>query len=165
MIAVVGGTLIDGTDRRPGGQVPVAVEGDGVATVGPAGATPVPPSAAVIDARNRFLTPGLVDMHVHVYTPDKWHPELFLAAGVTTVLDLGGQLHDVAGYRRAVESGARDPPRAGDPSPPAGCGRKPIHILASPVSAGGSTRRGRRPRSMLSPTRAWTASSSTSRCV
>jgi imidazolonepropionase-like amidohydrolase len=111
MIAVVGGTLIDGTDRRPGEPVTVVVDGDRVATVGPAGATPVPPSAAVIDARNRFLTPGLVDMHVHVYTPDKWHPELFLAAGVTTVLDLGGQLHDVAAYRRAIESGARPGPR------------------------------------------------------
>src|SRR4029453_3120815 len=111
MIEGVGGTLSEGTDRRPGEPVTVVVDGDRVATVGPAGATPVPPSAAVIDARNRFLTPGLVDMHVHVYTPDKWHPELFLAAGVTTVLDLGGQLHDVAAYRRAIESGARPGPR------------------------------------------------------
>src|SRR5262245_11128076 len=111
MIAVVGGILIDGTDRRPGEPVTVVVDGDRVAMIGPAGATPVPPGAAVIDARNRFLIPGLVDMHVHVYTPDKWHPELFLAAGVTTVLDLGGQLHDVAAYRRAIESGARPGPR------------------------------------------------------
>ena len=111
MIAVVGGTLIDGTGRRPGEPETVVVDGHRVTAVGPAAATPVPPGATVIDARGRFLTPGLVDMHVHVYTPDKWHPELFLAAGVTTVLDLGGQLHDVAGYRRAVESGARPGPR------------------------------------------------------
>jgi imidazolonepropionase-like amidohydrolase len=65
----------------------------------------------VIDAQGKFLTPGLVDMHVHVYTPDKWHPELFLAAGVTTVLDLGGQLHDLTAYRAAVESGGRPGPR------------------------------------------------------
>src|SRR5215468_1792397 len=111
MIAVVGGTLIDGTDRRPGESVTVVVDGDRVAAVGPAGATPIPPGAVVIDARNRFLVPGLVDMHVHVYTPEKWHPELFLAAGVTTVLDLGGQLHDVMAYRRAIESGVRSGPR------------------------------------------------------
>jgi imidazolonepropionase-like amidohydrolase len=46
-----------------------------------------------------------------VSTPEKWHPELFLAAGVTSVLDLGGQLHDVTAYRAAVDSGARPGPR------------------------------------------------------
>ena len=105
MIAVVGGTLVDGTGRPPGQPAVVVMEGDRVIEVGPAATTAVPPGATVIDARGKFLTPGLVDMHVHVYTPDKWRPELFLAAGVTTVLDLGGQLHDLTAYRAAVESG------------------------------------------------------------
>src|SRR6266850_4600137 len=111
MIAVVGGTLIDGTGRHQAEPVNVVIDGDLVAGVGPAAAMPVPSGATVIDARGRFLTPGLVDMHVHVYTPDKWHPELFLAAGVTTVLDLGGQLPDLTAYRGAVTSGARHGPR------------------------------------------------------
>ena len=87
MIAVVGGTLIDGTGRYQAEPVNVVIDGDRVAGVAPAAAMPVPPGATVIDARGRFLTPGLVDMHVHVYTPDKWHPELFLAAGVMRELD------------------------------------------------------------------------------
>lgn len=111
MIAIVGATLIDGTGRPTGDAATVIVDGSHVTSVGLAATTTVPPGATVIDARDKFLTPGLVDMHVHVYTPDKWHPELFLAAGVTTVLDLGGQLRDVAGYREAVESGARPGPR------------------------------------------------------
>jgi imidazolonepropionase-like amidohydrolase len=111
MIAVVGGNLIDGTGRFPGEPVTVIVDGNRVIAVGSVTTTPVPPGSTIIDARGKFLTPGLVDMHVHVYTPEKWHPELFLAAGVTTVLDLGGQLHDVAAYRAAVESGTRRGPR------------------------------------------------------
>ena len=111
MIAVVGATLIDGTGRPPGEAATVIVEGNQVTSIGPATTTPVPPGAIGIDARGKFLIPGLVDMHVHVHTPDKWLPELFLAAGVTTVLDLGGQLRDVAGYRAVVESGARRGPR------------------------------------------------------
>src|SRR5712691_4849877 len=111
MIAVVGVTLIDGTGHPPGEAATVIVDGNQVTSVGLARTTTVPPGATVIDARDKFLTPGLVDMHVHVHTPDKWHPELFLAAGVTTVLDLGGQLRDVAGYRAVVESGARPGPR------------------------------------------------------
>lgn len=111
MIAVVGATLIDGTGRTPGEAATVIVEGNQVTSIGPATTTPVPPGAIGIDARGKFLIPGLVDMHVHVHTPNKWLPELFLAAGVTTVLDLGGQLRDVAGYRAVVESGARRGPR------------------------------------------------------
>src|SRR2546426_6687327 len=111
MIAVVGVTLIDGTGHPPGEAATVIVDGNQVTSVGLARTTPVPPGTTVIDARDKFLTPGLVDMHVHVHTPDKWHPELFLAAGVTTVLDLGGQLRDVVGYRAVVESGARPGPR------------------------------------------------------
>ena len=111
MIALVGATLIDGTGRPPGEAATVIVDGNRVTSVGLARTTTVPPGATVIPARDKFLTPGLVDMHVHVHTPDRWHPELFLAAGVTTVLDLGGQLRDVAGYRAVVESGARPGPR------------------------------------------------------
>src|SRR5436309_9596943 len=110
-LAVVGATLIDGTGRPPLTPVTVIIEADRVAGVGPAATTPVPAGSTVIDGRGKFLTPGLVDMHVHVHTPGKWHPELFLAAGVTTVLDLGGQLGDVVGYRALVESGARPGPR------------------------------------------------------
>ncbi len=110
-LAVVGGTLIDGTDRAPIDAAVVVIERGRFTTVGPAAATPVPIDTAVIDARGKFLVPGLVDMHVHVYTPDKWHPELFLAAGVTTTLDLGGQVEHVSAYRVAIESGARRGPR------------------------------------------------------
>src|SRR3989441_10996594 len=110
-LAVVCATLIDGTGRPPLTPATVIIEVDRVADVGPAATPPVPAGSTVIDGRGRFLTPGLVDMHVHAHTPEKWHPELFLAAGVTTVLDLGGQLDDVVAYRATVESGARPGPR------------------------------------------------------
>jgi imidazolonepropionase-like amidohydrolase len=110
-LAIVGGSLIDGSGSPSLADVTVIIEGDHFTAVGPAASTPAPPGAEVIDARGKFLIPGLVDMHVHVYTPDKWHPELFLAAGVTTVLDLGGQLADVTAHRAAVESGAMLGPR------------------------------------------------------
>ena len=75
------------------------------------GTTPAPPGAEIVDARGKYAIPGLVDMHVHVYTPEKWHPELYLAAGVTTVFDLGGQLENVVAHRAAIESGAQQGPR------------------------------------------------------
>src|SRR2546422_3703459 len=116
-LAVVCATLIDGTGRPPLTPATVIIEADRVADVGPAATTPVPAGSTVIDGRGRFLTPGLVDMHVHAHTPEKWHPELFLAAGVTTVLDLGGQPDDVGPYRPTVEAGARPGPPTPFPRP------------------------------------------------
>ena len=43
---------------------------------------------AVIDAKNKYLTPGLIDMHVHVW--DKYELGLYLSNGVTAVRNLWG---------------------------------------------------------------------------
>src|SRR5881409_3252820 len=110
-LAVVGARVVDGTGRVPVEPATVLIEGDRIVGLGPSPTTGVSADATLIDGWGKFVIPGLVDMHVHVYTPEKWHPELFLAAGVTTVLDLGGQLDDVVAYRAVVESGARRGPR------------------------------------------------------
>lgn len=43
----------------------------------------------VIDGMNYFLSPGLIDMHVHVW--DQYELGLYLANGVTTIRNLWGQ--------------------------------------------------------------------------
>jgi hypothetical protein len=48
----------------------------------------VPPGATVVDARGRWLSPGLADMHVHSETPDEL--AIYLVNGVTSVLNMGG---------------------------------------------------------------------------
>lgn len=42
----------------------------------------------IIDAKNKYLTPGLIDMHVHVW--DKYELGLYLSNGVTAVRNLWG---------------------------------------------------------------------------
>ncbi|MBI2250372.1 MAG: hypothetical protein HYU61_11465, partial [Brevundimonas diminuta] len=79
---VVSGRVIDGSGAAPiiGGRV-VAV--DGVITcVGRAADCPTPPGAAVIDAGDGSIIPGLIDLHVH---PRPHYYGWFLASGVTTV--------------------------------------------------------------------------------
>jgi len=109
--AIVGARLIDGSGQTALDPATIVIEGDRIVAVGPVAATPVPPDAQVIEGRGKVVIPGLVDMHVHVYTPERWHPEFFLAAGVTTVVDLGGQIPDLAAYRAAIDSGATPGPR------------------------------------------------------
>jgi hypothetical protein len=65
-----------------------------IAAVGPADSIKVPAGALKIDGRGKYLLPGLADMHVHL---EPFNEEsnaamlkLFIANGVTTVLNLYG---------------------------------------------------------------------------
>src|SRR5262249_51073105 len=109
-VAITGATLIDGSGRPPLVDATIVFDGDRIARVGPTMEGPPPEGAEIIDARGRFVIPGLTDMHVHVLGPDRWHSALFLAAGVTTVLDLGGQLPDLAALRDAIHAGTTPGP-------------------------------------------------------
>lgn len=116
--ALVGATLIDGTGAPPMADAVVLLEGDRIACVGSAADCPVPGGAVVVDLAGKYLTPGLVDAHVHfsqtgwldgrpdgITAPDlypyaetarmarenpgRWHRS-YLCTGITAVYDVGG---------------------------------------------------------------------------
>jgi imidazolonepropionase-like amidohydrolase len=74
----------------------VVISNRRVAAVGPAARINIPANAFQISGKNKFLLPGLADMHVHLpYNQDdvKDTPallQLFVVNGVTTVLNLLG---------------------------------------------------------------------------
>lgn len=110
-IAVTGATLIDGSGSPPLAGATIVIEDGRFSRVGPSAATPLPDGVQAIDGRGRFVMPGLADMHVHAGSPDAEHLPLFLAAGVTSVLDLGGQVPHLTGYRTALAAGTKLGPR------------------------------------------------------
>jgi imidazolonepropionase-like amidohydrolase len=57
----------------------------------------VPARARVIDARGKFLSPGLADMHTH--SESREDMKVYLANGVTSVLNLGGASSDFVDQR------------------------------------------------------------------
>lgn len=76
-----------------------------------------PKNTQVIDARGKFLIPGLWDMHVHTNFGD-WIPDgeelvlpLFVANGVTGVRDMGGDLSLLKKWRSEIEAGTILGPR------------------------------------------------------
>jgi imidazolonepropionase-like amidohydrolase len=49
----------------------VLVRDGRIATIGPTASVAVPAGATRIDGRGKFLIPGLVDMHTHLYSDDR----------------------------------------------------------------------------------------------
>ncbi len=80
-------TVIPMDSERAIPHATVVVEGRKISGVGPAIAVEIPAGARVIDGRGKFLMPGLADMHTHVDRAEEL--PLFLAAGVTTMLNMG----------------------------------------------------------------------------
>lgn len=131
--ALVGGTLVDGTGAAPVPNATVVMSGGKIECAGRG--CVVPSGVETIDARGLWITPGIVDAHVHFSQtgwadgrPDamdvrdrypyektsadlKGHPERFfrsqLCSGVTAVFDVGGYAWTVAMAHAA--SGSRAP--------------------------------------------------------
>lgn len=117
-VALLGATLIDGTGAAPVRDAVVIVRNGRIDCAGSRQQCEVPQNITVVDAKGKWITPGLIDAHVHFSQtgwadgrPDsidvrdrypyektqaelKAHPERFfrsyLCSGVTSVFDVGG---------------------------------------------------------------------------
>ncbi len=102
-MAFTGATLIDGTGNSPIPNATVVSSGGKIIAVGPASKVKIPADAAKIDVRGKYIIPGLWDMHAH-YEQVEWGP-IYLAAGVTTVRDVGNELEFITAVRDKVNGG------------------------------------------------------------
>lgn len=93
-LLLTGGTVLDPPadgDAASPRTADVAIAGGRIAAVGPS--LPRDPAARTVDVRGRLVTPGLIDLHTHVYwggtslgvDPDA----LSASSGVTTHVDAG----------------------------------------------------------------------------
>jgi len=153
----------------------IVISGNRIAAVGPARTIPVPAGSTIIDGRGKWVVPGLVDAHVHffqsgnLYTrPDAadfnaWMPyakevarnqarlsvtfKVWLASGVTTVVDVGGpfwnfDMRDMAERTRAAPRVAVAGPLISTiDDPPLDLGDPPIIKITSTDEARALVRR------------------------
>jgi imidazolonepropionase-like amidohydrolase len=106
-------TVIDGTGGAPKPDQTVIISGGRITSLGPAGKIKIDKAATVIDARGKFLLPGLWDMHVHlagINADPAWSKDVLLpvliASGITGVRDMGGDLEVLLSWKREVEAGS-----------------------------------------------------------
>jgi len=116
-LAIVGGTVVDGT-AGPIHDAVVLISGDRIQAVGTRAQVALPKGITILDGRGKWVAPGLVDAHVHFFQsaspytrPDaidlrKLRPyereiallkaalprtfARYLMCGVTSVVDVGG---------------------------------------------------------------------------
>ncbi|KQT32345.1 Xaa-Pro dipeptidase [Sphingomonas sp. Leaf412] len=120
------GQLLDRPGERPRGNSTIVVR-DGVVAEVRDGFVSAPAGATLVDLKDRFVLPGLTDMHVHLWgiggdpmrarlgalTTDDAdgmmqalvNARTTLNAGFTTVRDLGGNPRGIRALRDAIERG------------------------------------------------------------
>lgn len=122
--------LINGTGAKPIERATIAIEGEKIIFAGKAEEWHNPEGKTIheMDLTGRTVLPGLIDSHVHIAAeclPDStmagpwgWttlimlkHAQNTLAAGITTIRDVGGRHHLEFSLRKAVEAGLFVAPR------------------------------------------------------
>ncbi len=90
------------------GDQTVVVSGGRVEALGPSGEVAVPAGAFVVDARGKWLMPGLADMHVHTWSQDDLY--LFVPNGVTAIRHMFGSPLQLQ-WRARIDAGELVGPR------------------------------------------------------
>ena len=109
-ILIRNGRILDGTGN-PWYRADIGIRGDRIVAIG---ALSEAKAATVVDAADRYVTPGFIDVHSHsgpgLLTDDLKHGQPVLAQGITTVLvnpDGGGPVTICRPARHLREAGHR----------------------------------------------------------
>ncbi len=103
-VAITEVTLIDVVTGRRQTGVTVVTRGDRITAIGAKPA--IPPAAAIVNGKGKFLIPGLWDMHTHHQGTGADCLDLFVAKGVVGTRDMGGDADFILPLRERVKSGA-----------------------------------------------------------
>jgi hypothetical protein len=109
-------TVIDATGSSAKPDMMVVITGNRINALGKEGTVRIPSGAQVIDATDKFLIPGLWDMHAHPFlTRQEFFPQfvlnLYLANGVTGLRDMFGPLEEERQWQKGIEVGTIRGPR------------------------------------------------------
>lgn len=114
-LAITGVRVFDPASGNVLPDQTILIEGDRIAAVSSDDVARIPSTSRRIDGSGLMALPGLWDMHAHVADPRIGHPVteplLYLAAGITSVRDLGGEFKAIVRLRDAIENGEVAGPR------------------------------------------------------
>jgi imidazolonepropionase-like amidohydrolase len=122
VVAITGATVIDGTGSPPLPDAVVVLRNGRIESLGPARTVRIPAEATRLDARGKYVIPGLMDANLHLYLngdleslvtfEGRYHEvvlegaQIALKAGMTTVFDTWGPRAALVRARDMINSGA-----------------------------------------------------------
>jgi len=121
-LAITNVTVVDTANGSTLDDMTIVVAGHRIVQVSKSTAVRVPERSLIVNGRGKFVTPGLWDMHVHVFgngvddgtdSSEAFFP-LLVANGVVGVRDVGTDANDIAQANRwnqEIESGRLVAPR------------------------------------------------------
>lgn len=120
-LVVRGGTVVDGTGAAPIAGATVLARDGRIVAVGAAEDVAVPEGATVVDARGKYVIPGLMDANLHLFLnidletliryEGRYHEivleaaQIALKSGQTTVFDTWGPREALATARDMIDRG------------------------------------------------------------
>ena len=117
-VAFRGVTVVDVTGGASRHDQTVLITGNRIVAVAPAGEVQVPKDTKLVDARGKYLIPGLWDLHTHVTMFGRSALTLLLANGVTGIRDMGAvRFADAKAWRDSIAQGLLLGPRMRIASP------------------------------------------------
>jgi len=94
-ILITNALVIDGSGTPPNGPRAIVIEGNRIAAITPGTARAVA-GDKVIDAKGKYVLPGLINVHAHIHDertgypmPQEYQFNVWLASGITSVRDVG----------------------------------------------------------------------------
>lgn len=104
-------TVIDVASTEAMPDMTLVITGERITALGKSGSVRLPRGAQVVDARGKYLIPGLWDMHVHLSWTKATALPVLIANGVTSVRDVGGRLPELDEWRTKIAAGLLIGPR------------------------------------------------------
>lgn len=90
LLVLRGGTVVDVASGKEIPDTVIVIRGERIEQIGAASAGGIPEGAQIIEARGKWIVPGLIDSHAHAASTEETPLDLYLANGVTTIRNPGG---------------------------------------------------------------------------
>ena len=113
MLILEGVTIIDGTGNPPMLSSSIAIKDGKIIYIGEKGKFKYPDDATLLTLENRYVIPGLIEMHAHMYDA-KYQEEVLktmLAFGITTFRNPAASVVESVELRKRLVAGEIIGPR------------------------------------------------------
>ena len=110
-LAIVHATIVDVQNADLIADQTILIYDNKIKSIGKTGNVKIPAASKIIDAKGKFLIPGLWDAHVHLSSLGACTLPVLLAYGVTSIRDLGSSRSETRRWQTLIEEGKLLGPR------------------------------------------------------